>query len=164
MKSLNEIYNENKLFYYCNACGDINIPDTDPLSYHDVGELPLRERNLYENYWCEGAGCYMYVVNYNGNPAMALGFLFDVGYCDDLTEEIPNLNNNMDKFWVAVKDCANLLSKDTALNGCEVLAGHDTDPDGHEILIIIPYNMRDKINEITHDFADKVYADFEALL
>ncbi len=41
MKSLNEVYTENKLFYYCNACGDINMPNTDPLSYHDVDELEV---------------------------------------------------------------------------------------------------------------------------
>ena len=41
MKSLNEVYTENKWFYYCNACGDINTPNTDPLSYHDVDELEV---------------------------------------------------------------------------------------------------------------------------
>ena len=47
MRNLNEIYKNDELFYYCNSCGEINIPNTDVFSYHDVDELPIKERNLY---------------------------------------------------------------------------------------------------------------------
>ena len=87
MKSLNKVCENNELFYYCNTCGDINIPNTNPLSWHNIDELPLKERNLYENYWYEGAGCHMHVVNYKDNPAMALGFLFDKSYLSDILDE-----------------------------------------------------------------------------
>lgn len=164
MKSLNEIYNNNELFYYCNTCGEINIPNTHPLSYHDSDELPLRERNLYENYWYEGAGCCMYVVNYNGNAAMALGFLFDEGYLCDILHKDEVDNADMEVFYDAISDYAKMLENNEMLSYCDVVVGKNTDPDGHEIVVIVPYERRSKIKDIAEMLDKTVYSSVEALI
>ena len=164
MESLNNVYENNELFYYCNTCGDINIPGTDPWSYHDVDELPLKERNLYENYWYEGAGCHMYVVNYKGNPAMALGFLFDEFYLSDILGKTDVTKEDMSVFYDSVCDYAKMLEKKEEVAFCEILVGENTDPDGHELLVIIPYERRSKIKEIASYLDNVVYSTVENLI
>ena len=164
MISLNKVYEDKELFYYCNTCGDINIPNTDPMSYHDVDELPIKERNLYENYWYEGAGCHMYVVNYQGNPAMALGFLFDELYLSDILGKTDVTKEDMSVFYEAVCDYAKMLERKEEVIFCEILVGEDTDPDGHELLVIIPYERKSKIKEIASFLDNEVYSTVENLI
>lgn len=163
MKSLNEIYNNNNLFYYCNSCGEINIPNTDIFSYHDVDELPLRERNLYENYWSDAYG-QMYVVNYNGDAAMALGFLFNDGYLCDILHKNEVNNEDMEMFYDAIYDYAKMLENNEMLSYCDVAVGKDTDPEGHEIIVIVPYERRSKIKDIAEMLDKTVYSSVEALI
>lgn len=163
MNSLNKVYENKELFYYCNTCGDINIPGSDPLSYHDVDELPLRVRNLYENYWYEGAGCHMYVVNYKGSPAMALGYLLDESYLEDLMNKDAVSAKDMQIFYNAILDYAKMLDRDNNVAGCEILVGEYTDPDGHELLVIVPYELRGKIKTIADYLDGEVYSTVEAL-
>lgn len=164
MNSLNKVYEDKELFYYCNACGEINIPNTDPLSYHETDELPLKERNLYENYWSDDiCGC-MYVVNYKGNPAMAICFLFCECYLCDIFGKSTVTEEDMSVFYDAVCDYAKMLEKEEAVSFCDVLVGKDTDPDGHELLVIIPYERRSKIKEIASYLDKVVYSTVENLL
>lgn len=161
IKSLNDTYKKDNIFYYCNTCGDVNIPNTDPFSYHKAEELPLEEHDLYDNFWREGRGCNMHVVNYEGNSAMALGFLFQNGYCDDLTGHESN-SHERETFWKDVSEEAEKLSLDAALQDCDILLGEDTDPDGHEILIVVPYSRKADIDAIVKHLNATVYADFKA--
>ncbi len=164
MKSLNKVYENNELFYYCNTCGDINIPNTNPLSWHNIDELPLKERNLYENYWYDGAGCHMHVVNYKDNPAMALGFLFDKSYLSDILDKDDVTEKDMESFYAAVMDYAKMLEKDNEISDCEILVGENTDPDGHELLVIIPYEKRTEIEKIAKYLDKHVYDTVEKLI
>lgn len=164
MTSLNNVYENKELFYCCNCCGDINMPHSHPLSYHDSDELPIKERNLYENYWCEGMGCHMYVVNYKGNPAMALGYLFDESYLCDLLNKDEASKEDMEMFYGAVSDYARMLENKSEVSFCEILIGKDTDPIGHELIVIVPYEKRSKINEIANYLDGVVYNTVEQLL
>lgn len=161
--SLNDIYKQDELFYWCNACGDINMPNTDPMSLHTEDELPMRERNLYENYWEEGAGCCMYVVRFREHPAMVLNYLFDKGYCEDLLGHEPT-RADMHHFWVAIRDCAQFLERDERTAGCWVVVGEDTDPDGHELTVVVPYERRETIKDVLHYLNETVYASVEQLM
>lgn len=163
MLSLNEIYKNNNLFYYCNACGDISIPDTDPWSIHESAELPLRERNLYENYWMEGVGCNMYVVRFYNQTAMALTFLFDDGYCSDILGMDCAQTEDMDRFYNAMCDYAKMLKSDAKLKGCDILVGNNTDPCGHELVIIVPYELRGRIKQLAEYLDQHVYSSVEEL-
>lgn len=164
MTNLNEVYKQKQLFYYCNTCGDINIPNTDPLSIHQSDELPLREQNLYENYWGEGFGCHMYVVKYRNNTGMILGFLFDESYLCDLLNKNEVSDEDMSRFYTAISDYANLLEQSNKIAGCEVLIGNNTDPDGHELLVFVPYEKRNEIKEIAALLDNEVYNSVKKLL
>ena len=164
MENLNKIYDNDQLFYWCNAAGDINIPGTDPWSLHDVDELPLKERNLYENYWSEDMGFWMYVVNYKGNPAMAINCLFDKSYLADLLDKEDVSQEDMKRFYNAVFDFAMMLEREKEVAGCEILIGEDTDPDGHELFVIIPYDKRSEIVDIARYLDGCVYSTVESLL
>lgn len=164
MKSLNEIYNNDEMFYYCNSCGEINIPNTDPLSYHDVDELPMKERNLYENYWSDNYGFQMYVVNYKGNAAMALGFLFNECYLSDILHKDEVNDIDMKVFYQAISDYAKMFERDEVLSFCDVLVGEDTDPEGHDLIVIVPYERRSEIEKIAKELDEIVYSDVEALM
>lgn len=155
--SLNKVYENNELVYYCNACGEINIPETDPLSIHNPDELPLPALNLYENYWREGAGLTMYVVKYKGQFALAVAALFDDGYRDDLLTE-NGIAVTDTEFFDAVMRVAKMYKMAFRF---ETLVGQDTDPDGHEIVFIIPYDMCDGAQDIAAFVGDHIYTDFE---
>lgn len=155
-KSLNEVYQNEELFYYCNACGDINIPGTDPWGFHDVDELPRSARELYENYWMEGAGLCMYVVEYKCEKAMAVTALFDYGYREDLLAEGISLTD--EEFFAAMKNVAIMYRNAFRY---ETLVGKDTDPDGHEIVFIVPASACDTVRDFTGFVGDRIYKDFE---
>jgi len=164
MLSLNDIYKNNEIFYYCNACGEINIPDTDPLSYHESDEMPLKERNLYENYWDEGRGAYkMYVVKYKGNAAMALNFVFDRYYFGEFLCKDEASDEDMAMLYEAIVDYAKMLKNSGMMTFCEVLVGENTDSDGHEIIVIVPYERRSKLEEIG-GCLDDIYSAVEGLI
>ena len=164
MKNLNKVYENDELFYYCNACGDINIPDTDPMSYHDVDELPILARELYENYWTDGHIGKMYVVDYNGTSAVAINYVFDEYYLADFLNKDKATSGDMVVFYNAIMEYAKKLEWNSHIWNCEVIVGFDTDPDGHELLVIVPYEMRSEIKSIAQYLDDNVYNAVEALL
>ena len=164
MRNLNEIYKNDELFYYCNSCGEINIPNTDVFSYHDVDELPIKERNLYENYWSDAYGFQMYVVNYNGNAAMALNFLFCETYLSDILNKDKINDTDMQMLYNAISDYAKILEKDKIVAFCDIAVGDYTDPDGHELLVIIPYERRTEIKNIAEALENVVSNGVESLI
>lgn len=164
MTILNNVYENDELYYWCNTCGDINIPNMPLLYCGEIDELPMKQRNLYENYWYEGAGCNMYVVDYKGKPAMALGFLFDYSYLSDLLNNNDVSNEDMEVFYNAICDCGMMLEKNEHALDYEVLIGKDTDPDGHELLFVVPYEKRSKIEELAEYLNGVVYSTVEALM
>ena len=159
--SLNKVYEKGDLIYYCNACGDIidpaQAPGDGPWEVGSPEKLPRSARELYENYWAEGAGLPMYVVEYKCEKAMAVTALFDYGYRDDMLDEkgIAVTNN---EFFDAVKRVAIMYSN--AFRH-ETLVGRDTDPDGHEIVFIIPYDLCDTAQDFAAFVGDHIYTDFE---
>lgn len=159
VKSLNKVYENDELFYYCNACGDLNLPGTDPWSIHDPEELPPPARDLYNNYWTEGAGLTMYVVKYKDVTTIAVNALFDRGYMDDL-EYKHGWEKDEDAFLEAVKSTAIMADIYTGFP-LTILVGLETDPDGHEILFILPPDKCDKAADFAAEFGEWVYDTFE---
>lgn len=158
--SLNEIYAADELFYYCNACGDINIPgeeDSAKIFAHTPEELPMVARNLYENYWQEGAGLPMYVVEYKGQIGMAVTALFDQSYQRDLFTE-KGIGVTRSEFFTAMKRVAKMYRNAFRY---ETMVGVDTDPDGHEIVFFIPEHLASKAEGFASFLGDHIYKDFE---
>ena len=166
IRSLNDIYEKDELIYHCNACGDINVVGGDLLQCGTEDDLSPRERNLYENYWTECAGCMMYVVTYKDRPGMVLGFLMDCGWMSDFCDKSWDAvtEEDMHRLYLAVSDYAKSLEREPELCGCEIWVGEDTDPAGHELLVFIPYERRDVIDRIAASLDDKIYTGVEVLV
>lgn len=156
-KSLNEVYEKDELVYFCNACGDINIPGKEGWWNGKPEELPRTARELYENCWGEGCGLPMYVVEYKAETAMAISALFDEDYKDDLLAE-KGIAVTTSEFWEAVRRVAIMYRLAFRY---ETLVGRDTDPIGHEIVFIIPYKDCEDAADIAAFLGDHIYNDFE---
>lgn len=155
--SLNEAYEKNAFIYLCNACGDVNDP-ADPKRICTPEDIPSilrpKERVLFEKYWSEGSGALMYVLRIGeGTAAMALGFLFDSGWCRELAEKESGRKDIRDdelkskwmpRLFLALSDAVS-VSIQQIVPGFDIYVGNNTDPDGHEMLVVIPYSDRDKI-------------------
>ena len=110
-KSLNKVYEKDELTYFCNACGDINIPGKEGWWNGKPEELPRTARELYENCWGEGCGLPMYVVEYKCETAMAITALFDESYKDDLLTEKNCLNPSKPEYFRLHRNRENMRKK-----------------------------------------------------
>ena len=139
--SLNAIYaSKHRMHYWCNACGEINLPsDNGAIIIHDDTELPMNPLHLYETFWAEGSGCQEYVVTLDEVDGMALGFLLDKSYKEDILTGmgLDSVATHLDAFTTAAKQTANWLAG-AIQQDISILLGLDTDPDGDEILVFIP--------------------------
>ena len=168
IKSLNETYDRNELFYMCNACGEVNDPSIPgDMGFHQPEEVMTpEEQQLYENYWAEGAGCCMYVLRIKERAAMGLCYLFDTGWVKDVLDERPDVakpvaDEDIKQVWMprvfaAVSKAAEAEIQGLA-PGCDIYLGDWTDPDGHEMLVVVPYEKRDQIEGIAEKLYDAVY-------
>lgn len=100
----------------------------------------------------------------DANNAMALGFLFDKSYLSDILDKDDVTETDMESFYSAVMDYAKMLEKDNETSDCEILVGENTDPDGHELLVIIPYEKRMEIEKIAKYLDKHVYDTVEKLM
>ena len=158
---LKEAYDAKTLQFWSNSAGDIFNPKTgDDCS---VEEMPFKLKNLYLNYWGETYYVPVYVAECNGEPAIVFNYLFDESYIEDVSEKLEEYKSSadMNRAWCAVHDLANLLVD--RLPGCTVFAGEGTDPDGHEMSILVPYRRRNMLEGIDKDLAEFIYPTFEEL-
>ena len=149
--SLNELYEKNTLYYWCNAFGDINPPD-NPMRCGELDDLPYYERDLYENYWSERFWGNLYVVSLNGDPGMLLTYLVDYGMAEDGKE-----TDGYGALYDAATKCAEWLANSGGHPGTKVVLGKDTDPIGHELCVFVPYRLRDDIEYIAKELDESVY-------
>ena len=148
MRNLKEIYEKELLFYWCNLLGEINVPSAERFSSGDPEELPPKQKILYEGWQWEDDP-YRYVVSYDGKAAMALGLLFDYSWLADIM--------TMKESNFCVRAMGGLLFQaiqkygqelEARLPNVDILVGEDTDPDGHELLVVVPFDERSHIEEI----------------
>ena len=65
---------------------------------------------------------------------------------------------------ISISDYAKMLENNEMLSYCNVVVGKNTDPDGHELVVIIPYERRSKIKDIAEMLDKTVYSSVEALI
>lgn len=154
IESLNKVYEEGSLFYWCNATGDVNMPG-DPkgcIIIHKPEELPPIPHELYDTYFSEGDGAYNYVVNYKGAPAYAFGFLFTNEW---INETLKLGDSPVYTFQEIVEKAVNdVFGNDELFRDCYFLYGEGTDPTGCELLIVVPYEQKDKIPLMQKAFSE----------
>ena len=158
--SLNEVYKNNLMYYWCNAVGEINMPGYPIGASPEVSVLPNGPRSIYMDYRGEGRGANEYVVTYNGQDGLALQWLFDYSWLTDLgLVNDENLDDMKKALHAAVQEAAVELQK---VWDCPVLLGVDTDPDGDEIIMFIDarqlWDQKSKLRElITKDNGECIY-------
>ena len=133
--NLQELYDQNRMFYHCNACGDINVPGKPDLYCGSVDELPTEARELYETLWSEGSGWPEYVVTLDGKVGMAISIGIWRPYIDNLCANDTDKRNLAFVSAVSVgKNVAQQLLE--RMPDGEVYYGKDTDPCGDEVVVI----------------------------
>lgn len=163
-KCLNTVYNENRIFFCCNACGEIALPsDTSIFTVHKPEELPEKERELYNEHWTDNYSAKTYVVIYNGEAGLAINFLFCRTFLEDVLNR-PVTDNDMLILHRVIQNYADSIEKHRLLEKCSVLVGEDTDPDGHEMYVIVPYDEKANIEYILQSLDNTVYKDVELLI
>ena len=173
IKSLNEAYEQKSIVYLCNACGEINNPEDpgDLSPYQPEDMMSPQEQDLYEQYWLEDGACCRYVLRVEGKPALGLCYLFSRSWCREVVKgrrdiESEQADSLMDSEWMprmfmAVYDAATDHFEAQA-PGCDLYIGENTDPDGHELLVVIPYHLRDRINETADRLNASVFCTVES--
>ena len=151
--SLNEVYEANELAYRCNAIGEIIDLNSDPKNYHitEPDILPARERELYDTFWNETAVFTSYVVDYRNTPGMAFCFRFGGEWrngFETTDEALPAL-------LTAIREETELLANSEKYAACTFMIGDGTDPEGHELLVYVPYEERHLLGQIEKDLTDE---------
>lgn len=157
LNSLKEAYdlpsNETGFVYWTNACGEVNLPsdfdgDNTTLHIHSEDELPLKQHMLYDVLQSQSGNALEYLISYQNQTGIAFCFLFDDDWQAGLgltTEKTKSIVENLifDKF-----------SKDPLYEKCLFFYGENTDPDGDEFLVFVPYEAfkqdKDDGNSIEH--------------
>lgn len=161
MRKLQEVYDNNELYYWCNGLGELNVPGDIP-SYVTsnidsfMEELPPKQAILYEGFRKDG----MYVVSYRRKAAMALCWLFDKDYMDDVVEG----GDASKQFLAALEEYARQLEGTPLFEHCEFLIGENTDPIGHEFTIIVPFDQRSQIAPISEYLGRNIYHEVETII
>lgn len=179
IKSLNAAYEHKLLDYLCNACGDINDPNIDGPDFfeHEAEDIMTSaELELYKQYWSECGNCWRYVLRLYENstreihrPAIGLAFLFDRSWCCDILKShaVVFVGKTIEGYWMpklfsAVTEAAKTVIE-PLVPGCDLYLGDNTDPDGHELLVVIPYELRAQVDDIDRLLDGKVYSSVEKL-
>lgn len=169
--SLNEAYKSQEFFYMCNACGDINKPGAAPDDfqvYQPEDVMTPQEQDLYTNCWCEGRGCLEYVLRIGDKAAMGLAFLCDEIWCQELVERMTHTTVTdsdvrliwMPRLFLAIKSVAETCIQ-PLVPECDIYIGDQTDPDGHEIVVAVPYHLRGRLADIVKKLDNTVYEAIE---
>lgn len=169
VQSINEIFAQHGLFYWCSSAGDIRMPgDGKRYIVHHPEELPPAIRQLYEAYQTEAGECMRHVVTYNGFHGMFLAALYDKSYYIDICNDhgIKDLTCAretilMDVALQLLYRQAEIMDEDPAFDGCTCFVGNNTDPDGHELGLFIPAKLAKNIDTIEKDFCRYLYPESE---
>lgn len=158
--SLNSAYEKDEIFYYCNACGEIQIPNDPGMAFHSADELPAPYRDLYSKYQTDASHFPRYVIRYKGNAAMAISVLLDECFCSDIVGRAAS-GKDLQLYWNVIQRYAAFLRSDLMLDGCDILIGHNTDPDGNEILIVVPPEVCPRLDLISGYLNRNIYLGIE---
>lgn len=159
IESLNRIYRVDTMHYWCNACGEINLPEDSIELYinHTADELPSRElQELYNDYWEDHYICTEYVVTIDGVNGFLFCFLMN-------TEWMKSAGVNRKDLFQLVQLAANSIFAVPELCGCRFFYGQDTDPDGSEFLVFFPYEERSHISTFRDGLDSGDYNLFAAI-
>lgn len=141
--NLNDVYENNEMFYWTNCLGEINMPG-DPKGrtvIHREEELPESARIAYAQTEF-GTGLKNYVVSFHGRIGFLINVLIDESWLQDVLdkgdveEEAEALFKWLPDIVARIEDT---MERDLGIQGSRysVLIGKNTDPDGHELMFFV---------------------------
>lgn len=175
VKSLNDAIKQGTYKRLCNSRGDLLDPN-DVSSVCKTGELhrlwTQEEIALNANFLNVRSDVRMYVLRLaDDTAAMGLSFPFSVGWCKETLEyrqgkkdvtEKEVKETWMPRLYRMISEAAKRVIQ-KAVPSYDIYVGENTDPDGHEMMVVIPYKDRDDINGTIRMLHHKVYQAVEEL-
>ena len=141
LKSYNDLIQaQNRLWFWCNSCGEVNMPGSEAVEDKEL--LPAPVRKLYEQFQGDFE-LPVYTVTVDGQFGMGI----DVTYFpSELRDSKIGAAMSADpktfdaQFHFAVESVARELDEN-ANERYEAFYGEDTDPEGDELFVFVPSHM-----------------------
>lgn len=143
MKKLNDLLEVGACHFWCSSTGEMSEPS-----------MPEEATDLFNHYWTDRYSCSMRVADFEGVTGMAMAYLYDRDYCARMHNKSEATENDMREFYEDICKTAAIMAQEKELHGCSIYVGENTDPDGHEMVVFVPYEKREHIIDIA-DFFEK---------
>lgn len=169
---LSKLYDEDNndtMFYWCNSCGEVNLPGDVGIVLHTEDELPPKIKSIFEHLECERNETNEYaasICNKSGILLMALypyQFVADVLKIDEQSQKAQDATEQLAVNLKAFS--SDLLTKFKKIDpNCEVVLGIHTDPEGPELGVFIPFFEDEKpvennLSAVRKKFNEIAYSD-----
>lgn len=169
---LSKLYDEDNndtMFYWCNSCGEVNLPGDIGIVLHTEDELPPKIKSIFEHLECEHNETNEYaasICNKSGILLMALypyQFVADVLKIDEQSQKAQDATEQLAVNLKAFS--SDLLTKFKKIDpNCEVVLGIHTDPEGPELGVFIPFFEDEKpvennLSAVRKKFNEIAYSD-----
>lgn len=169
---LSKLYDEDNndtMFYWCNSCGEVNLPGDVGIVLHTEDELPPKIKSIFEHLECEHNETNEYaasICNKSGILLMALypyQFVADVLKIDEQSQKAQDATEQLAVNLKAFS--SDLLTKFKKIDpNCEVVLGIHTDPEGPELGVFIPFFEDEKpvennLSAVRKKFNEIAYSD-----
>lgn len=144
---LSKLYDEDNndtMFYWCNSCGEVNLPGDVGIVLHTEDELSPKIKNIFEHLECERNETNEYAVTICNKSGILLMALYPCQFVADvlkIDEENQKALDATEQFALNLKGFGNRLAaelKEIDPN-CEVILGIHTDPEGPEFGVFVPF-------------------------
>lgn len=144
---LSKLYDEDNndtMFYWCNSCGEVNLPGDVGIVLHTEDELPSKIKSIFEHLECERNETNEYAVTICNKSGILLMALYPCQFVADvlkIDEENQKALDATEQFALNLKGFGNRLAaelKEIDPN-CEVILGIHTDPEDPEFGVFVPF-------------------------
>lgn len=160
---------EDVMFYWCNACGEVNLPGDIGIVLHEKDELPLHIQSIYANLECECNETNEYAASIRNKSGILLLALYPYQFVADvlkIDERSQKAQDATEQFALNLKAFSNdLLAEFKKIDpNCEVVLGIHTDPEGPELGVFIPFFEDEKpvennLSAVRKRFNEIAYSD-----
>ena len=160
---------EDVMFYWCNACGEVNLPGDIGIVLHKEDELPLHIQSIYANLECERNETNEYAASICNKSGILLLALYPYQFVADvlkIDEQSQKAQDATEQFALNLKAFSNdLLAEFKKVDpNCEVVLGIHTDPEGPELGVYIPFFEDEKpvennLSAVRKRFNEIAYSD-----
>ena len=161
--------NNDTMFYWCNSCGEVNLPGDVGIVLHTEDELPPKIKSIFEHLECERNKTNEYAVTICNKSGILLMALYPCQFVADvlkIDEESEKALDATEQFALNLKGFGNRLAAELKESdpNCEVVLGIHTDPEGPEFGVFVPFfedelPVANNLSGIRKKFNETAYSD-----